>query len=107
MYIILFYLASIWGLTHILVSSKIFMNTRDWLLIAVPFIGEMLNCYQCTSFWVSIILYFCFDGLDIGIRFSLDPLIWGFIGSAHISALQSQCWRQGIRRYKDQRNFPS
>lgn len=87
---IFFYLLAVWGLTHILVSSKIFSNLRNWLLINIPFIGEMLQCYQCTSFWVSMFMYFLFDGLEIGIKAYpiLDyivPVIWGFIGSGIMS----------------------
>lgn len=85
----LFYILSIWGLTHILVSSKIMESTRNWLIINVPFIGDMLNCYQCTSFWASMILYFMFDGINIGspIIFGINIgfIVWSFIGSGIIS----------------------
>ena len=88
-----FYILSIWGLTHILVSSKILESIRNWLLINIPFIGEMLNCYQCTSFWVSMILYFMFDNIDLGgahfyimdFKINLDFIISSFIGSGIIS----------------------
>lgn len=88
-----FYILSVWGLTHILVSSKIMESTRNWLLINLPFFGDMLNCYQCTSFWVSIILYFFFNDLHInsistsfyGYRLGVDFLLYGFIGSGLVS----------------------
>jgi len=88
-----FYILSVWGLTHILVASKIMDPLRNWLLINSPFFGDMLNCYQCTSFWTSIILYFFFDELNFGgvhfyikeFRFSLDFIIAAFIGSGIIS----------------------
>lgn len=88
-----FYILSVWGLTHILVSSKIMESLRNWLLIKSPFFGDMLNCYQCTSFWTSIILYFLFSDLNFGgfyfyikeFKFSVDFIISGFIGSGIIS----------------------
>jgi len=90
----IFYLLAVWGLTHILVSSKIFEGPRNWLLISFPFFGEMLNCYQCTSFWASMFLYFFFNDLHIdavsfpimnGYRIGADVFLWGFIGSGVIS----------------------
>lgn len=92
----LFYILSVWGFTHILVSSKILEGFRNWSLITVPFVGEMLGCYQCTSFWSSIILYFLFEIplktieiLVFGIRISPDFLIWAFIGSGLCSIISS------------------
>jgi hypothetical protein len=90
-----FYVASVWGLTHILVSSKILSSFRDWLLIEFPFFGELFNCYQCTSFWVSMLMYFLFENLRLNtikfeiynIELSPDFLIWGFIGSGIVSFL--------------------
>lgn len=93
MLIFFFYILSVWGLTHILVASKIMEPLRNWLLINSPFFGDMLNCYQCTSFWTSMILYFAFDGLNFGgihfyIKewvFSFDFIIGSFIGSGLVS----------------------
>lgn len=90
-----FYIACVWGLTHILVSSRIFSSLRDWVLIKSLFWGELLNCYQCTSFWTSIIIYFVFNDLRLntisseffGVTISLDFLLWGFIGSGLVSFL--------------------
>jgi hypothetical protein len=89
----IFYILSIWGLTHILVASKILEGFRNWLLINSPFFGDMLNCYQCTSFWASMILYFFFDSLKLdtvsfmikGHIISPDFLLYSFIGSGLVS----------------------
>jgi hypothetical protein len=89
----IFYILSIWGLTHILVASKILEGFRNWLLINSPFFGDMLNCYQCTSFWSSMVLYFFFDTLKLntisfmihGYRISPDFLLYSFIGSGLVS----------------------
>lgn len=90
-----FYLLSVWGLTHIVVSSKILENFRNWIIIKSQFFGDLLNCYQCFSFWASIALYFVFPQLgELSPRFyirdfilHLDPLLYGFIGSGLISFL--------------------
>jgi hypothetical protein len=89
----IFFILSSWGLTHILVSSKIMEPFRNWLLINSPFFGDMLNCYQCTSFWTSMMLYFFFNDLPInsisttiyGHRIGADFLLWSFVGSGIIS----------------------
>jgi hypothetical protein len=89
----IFYILCVWGLTHILVASKILEGFRNWLLINSPFFGDMLNCYQCTSFWVSMILYFFFDNLRLeainfmirGYRIIPDFLLYSFIGSGLVS----------------------
>lgn len=89
----IFYILFVWGLTHILVASKIMDPMRNWLLINCPFFGDMLNCYQCTSFWVSIISYFMFDNIDLGgisfhirnLKISIDFLLAPFISSGIIS----------------------
>lgn len=89
----IFYILCVWGLTHILVASKILEGFRNWLLINSPFFGDMLNCYQCTSFWTSMVLYFFFDSLELdtidfmikGHRISPDFLLYSFIGSGLVS----------------------
>lgn len=89
----LYYILCVFGLTHILVSSKIMGGFRNWLLVKFPFIGEMLECYQCTSFWASMFLYFFFNDLNLNTPplsiFSLDLnlnfLFFSFIGSGVVS----------------------
>ena len=84
------FLLSVWGATHIIVSSKIVQPIRDWCLIYAPKIGELLNCYQCTGLWVSLVFYFFFDLPTLTLSFhgyNLDPLFCGFIGSGVCSLL--------------------
>jgi len=57
--LILFILAS-WGLTHILVSGKIFETPRNWIIIKNEFLGGILTCYQCTGFWSGMFIAGCF-----------------------------------------------
>lgn len=49
----LFYLTC-YGLTTIIVQSKIFKPVREYFKDRVPFIYSLLNCMMCTSFWVGI-----------------------------------------------------
>lgn len=82
----IYFLMCSWGLTHILVSSKILSGFRDHLLIYYPTIGELLNCYQCTGFWVSLLLTPLF-GLSFDLRLNeANILVGGFIGSGVCSA---------------------
>lgn len=93
MIVFLYFILAVWGLTHLLVSSKILEGFRNWCLIRIPFIGSMLECYQCTSFWASIILFWFFPNLSFGSRvfvlnnfsFNLDFILASFIGSGVIS----------------------
>jgi hypothetical protein len=97
----LLFLMSVWGATHIIVSSKLFQPIRDWCLIYAPKIGELLNCYQCTGLWVSVIIFFFFDLprlSKIFFGFSLDFLFWGFMGSGFCSLLSMLVSRLLARR---------
>ncbi len=93
--IFFFYLLSVWGFTHIVVASKILQNFRDWVTIKSEFFGYLLDCYQCFSFWTSMILYFALPGLQElsprislhNFQLSLDPILYSFIGSGLVSFL--------------------
>lgn len=95
MWIFIYYILCVFGATHILVSSKIMTGFRNWTIIKLPLMGEMLECYQCTSFWVSMIIYFFFNDLTlntlslniIGLNLNLDFLFFSFIGSGLVSFL--------------------
>jgi hypothetical protein len=81
----IYFLMCSWGLTHILVSSKILSSFRDYLLISYPTVGELLNCYQCTGFWVSLFLTPLF-GINFGLTVNeANFLVGGFIGSGFCS----------------------
>jgi hypothetical protein len=84
------FLMSVWGATHVIVSSKIMSPIRNMLIVRAPKIGDVLNCYQCTGFWVSVIFYVFFDLPTLTREFywcNLDLLFWGFIGSGFCSLL--------------------
>jgi len=91
-----YYILAVWGATHIMVSSKIMSGTRDWFIINLPGIGYMMDCYQCSSFWISMVLYPLFNfnvdlkELDL-IYFKIDFsfLVFSFIGSGLISFIST------------------
>jgi len=44
------------GITSIIVDGEIFKPIKDYIENKVPkFINTLLNCYQCSGFWVGII----------------------------------------------------
>ena len=95
MEILFYYILCVWGLTHLLVSGKIFESTRNWMQIKIPIIGELLNCYQCTSFWCSMGIYFMFEGLEdlsfsfvvMKLNINFNFLIYSIIGSGIVPFL--------------------
>ena len=92
MTMVFYYLLSVWGATHILVSSKITEGIRNWCLIKSPRIGYMMECYQCSSFWISMLFYLLFN-LDLnmckfyifGFPLDLTFIMMGFIGSGIVT----------------------
>ena len=58
----LLYLLACYGLTFTLCDAKLFTRLRD-LLCRWKFARELLSCYFCTGFWLSMVL--------------CVPLFWG------------------------------
>lgn len=48
----IFYILGCYGLTTIIVQSKIMKPFRMFFKKNVPFIFKLLNCMMCTGFWV-------------------------------------------------------
>ena len=47
------------GMTHIIVDGAIFDKPREWLRNKFPqdhFITKLTGCYQCTGFWVGVVM---------------------------------------------------
>ena len=83
----IYFLLASWGLTHIIVSSKILGGFRDYLQIEYPSIYELVNCYQCTGFWVSFFLGILFY-VNFDLKFhEANFIIGGFIGSGICSVI--------------------
>ena len=69
---ILFILGVI-GLTHIIVDSEISEPARQWAEVNWPWLGRMMDCYQCCGWWC---------GLLLGPLLSWNPLTWFVAGCA-------------------------
>ena len=52
----LFWVLIAFGITEIITLSKIFKSTRERAKQKYPFLGDMLACSMCTSFWVGAFL---------------------------------------------------
>lgn len=75
------WLAASWGLTSIIVQSRIISQIRDWFIINYPMIGYILECYQCMGFWIGGALSTQMGLSTLGIlSFTIfTPAITGFI----------------------------
>jgi hypothetical protein len=78
--------------TYIVVTAKILAQARNFLLIKFSFIGELVSCLQCMSFWSGVIFsslcYFKIINIPFeSISFSsidlLSIVIIGFLSSLY------------------------
>ena len=95
------FLLSCWGLTHLLVVGKILDQPRNWLMIKSEFFQKLLECYQCTGFWVGLFFWCIFKDLPhltysyhlicriLDINLSLDFLVYALISSGVVPAINS------------------
>ena len=74
-----------WGITNILVNSKLFKPLRDRLK-PVPFLGQMIYCTMCMGWWVGLAVS-CL-GMNIT-EVSYDYRL-EFIADAFVSS--GTCW---------------
>jgi len=86
---VLIFILTCWGLTHILVVGTIFDSPRDWITIKSGFLGKMLACHQCCSFWVGMAMYFVMNGLPDLFLGGFDFFFWGLISSGAICLLKA------------------
>jgi hypothetical protein len=71
---ILYYIMGCYGLTTILVQSKIFKPVRESFKESVPFIHSLLTCMMCTGFWVGVLITILF-------RFSISYQLFSTNGT--------------------------
>jgi len=45
-----------YGITNILVFGSIFESSRTYLTNNSTFLGKLVSCMMCTSFWVGVLL---------------------------------------------------
>jgi hypothetical protein len=86
---LLIFILTCWGLTHILVVGSIFDAPRDWIIVKSEFLGKMLSCHQCCSFWVGMAVSFVVTGLPDLFLGVFDFFFWGLISSGVISLLKA------------------
>lgn len=86
---ILIFILVCWGLTHILVVGSIFDSPRDWITVKSEFLGKILSCHQCCSFWVGMGIYFMMTGLPDLFIYEFDFFFWGLISSGAICLLKA------------------
>lgn len=55
--VFLFYMLVYYGLTAIIVDSKIVKPIREYLKGKSEFLKGLLGCYQCTGFWVGALIF--------------------------------------------------
>lgn len=46
-----------WCITNIIVNGTILDSIRNWLLIKIPFIGNLISCMMCSGLWVGLFIY--------------------------------------------------
>jgi hypothetical protein len=95
------FILSCWGLTHLLIVGKILDQPRNWIMIKSSFFQKLLECYQCTGFWVGIFFwtilkdlphltyFYHLEWLKINANLSLDFLVYALISSGAIPAINS------------------
>ena len=86
------------ALNYMIVTSKIFYGIRNFFLVKVNFLGEMLSCLQCMGFWSGIIFsslsYFKFIRVDFNlVSFSDNPtisiILFGLLSSLYSVIINS------------------
>ena len=51
---VLVWISATFGMTTIIVNSTIMHPVREFLTKSIPFLGKLINCFLCTSFWVGV-----------------------------------------------------
>lgn len=78
--------------TYILVTAKILSSIRNFLLVRVSFLGELVSCLQCMSFWSGVIFsclcYFRvlnipFESVSFSSNWILSIFILGLLSSLY------------------------
>jgi hypothetical protein len=82
----------IWSTSNIIVHGAIFKPMRKYILLKNDFIGQMVTCMMCLSFWIglfwSISSLFIFDNFGVS-----DLIILSFSGSGFSYILDLFIWK--------------
>jgi hypothetical protein len=58
---LLYFIFGCYGVTSILVQSKLFKPFRKWLKTKSNFFGSLFNCMMCLGFWVGVLFVLLFN----------------------------------------------
>lgn len=72
---------AVYGTALIVTAAKIFDKPRTWISSKSKFIGEMLKCILCTSFWCGLAWGFYWNPFT-NINNIFTPLFNGVLGAA-------------------------
>ncbi len=84
---------AIFGVTFLICDAKILNRPREWLISKSTFISELLECYFCSGFWVSLLIH----AVELRQTYQ-DPIayVWqvvlgGFAGASFAFFFNSLC----------------
>lgn len=61
MSLLIYLILGCYGVTTILVQSKLFSPFRLWVKNKSVFFGKLINCMLCSGFWVSVLTVLIFN----------------------------------------------
>ena len=61
MLILLYLILGCYGITSIIVQSKLFKPFREWVENKSVFLGKLINCMLCSGFWIGLITILVFN----------------------------------------------
>ena len=84
---ILFFILACYGLTMIIVQSKIMEPVREFFAARVKFIYQLLHCMMCTGFWVGFLgsIYFHYSPSYALLNGTGNTIPYHFFDGAFIS----------------------
>jgi len=69
-----------WSVASLVVNGNIFSGIRNFLLVKIPFLGNLISCVQCLSFWIGAVFVFLFHKGILPFYFPKEiPLMYGYI----------------------------
>lgn len=66
---VLYFIIGCYGVSTIIVQSKIFKPIRETLTKKLNYLGKLINCMMCTGFWVGLLF-------SIGLGFSPSKIAY-------------------------------
>lgn len=76
-----------YGITNILVFGSIFENSRIFLVNKSKFLGKLVTCMMCTSFWVGVLLSITVKSITYSN---------GLVGDENLAIFLDACLTSGV-----------